>query len=87
MKMPRRVALTLVVGGLCALSPAWVTAAEKDQKSKFYDFSDQLIDGEVKKPPAIVMETRKRAKFERLLSLRKSFRQAMVDSSKEPILK
>jgi hypothetical protein len=62
-------------------------AADKDSKAKFYDFSDQLIDGDVKKPPTIVMESRTRAKFEKLLKLKKSFRQAMIDSSKEPILK
>ena len=59
----------------------------KPQKARFYDFSDQLIDGDVKKPTAIYMEARARAKFEKLLRLKKSFKQAMINSSKEPILK
>ncbi|MCO4762486.1 MAG: hypothetical protein KC502_13325 [Myxococcales bacterium] len=61
--------------------------AKKDTKSRFYDFSDQMIDGAVKKPSTIWMESRTRAKFEKLLRLKKSFRQAMIDTSKEPILK
>lgn len=76
---------TAFAGSLFATASAF--AAKKDQSSKFYDFSDQLIDGDVRKPPTIVMETRRRAKFEKLLSLKKSFRQAMIDSSREPILK
>ena len=59
----------------------------KKSKTRFYDFSDQLIDGEVKKPSTMYIDTRMRAKFQKLLSLKKSFRQAMIDSSKEPILK
>ena len=50
-----------------------VFGKSKKVKSKFYDFSDQLIDGEVKKPSTIWMESRTRAKFEKLLSLKKSF--------------
>lgn len=72
---------------LPAAVPGLAHAADKDSKAKFYDFSDQLIDGDVKKPPTIVMESRTRAKFEKLLKLKKSFRQAMIDSSREPILK
>ncbi len=62
-------------------------AMAADKKARFYDFSDQLIDGDIKKPTTIYMESRNRAKFDKLLKLKKSFRQAMVDSSKEPILK
>ena len=73
------------VGPLAAVMAAPVMA--KPTKARFYDFSDQLIDGEVKKPTAIYMESRARAKFAKLLRLKKSFKQAMINSSKEPILK
>ena len=56
-------------------------------KAKFYDFSDQLIDGEIKKPSAIYMESRTRAKFAKLLKLKKSFIPELLISSKESILK
>jgi hypothetical protein len=69
------------------LATASVTAANKSEKAKFYDFSDQMIDGEIKRPVALVMETRVRAKFEKLLKLKKSFRTEMLASSHDPLLK
>lgn len=82
--------LARILGALLAfglvVSFAVPTFAKKS-KTRFYDFSDQLIDGEVKKPSTMYIDTRTRAKFQKLLSLKKSFRQAMIDSSKEPILK
>ncbi|MCB9738812.1 MAG: hypothetical protein H6747_06060 [Deltaproteobacteria bacterium] len=85
--MKRILTLSAALLATAALTAGAALAAGNDQKAKFYDFSDQLIDGDVKKPPTIVMEARTRAKFEKLLRLKKSFRQAMIDSSKEPILK
>lgn len=58
-----------------------------EEKSKFYDFSDQLIDGDIKKPTQIYIESRKRAKFDKLLKLKKSFRPAMIETAKERQLK
>tara|TARA_R100001594_G_scaffold31571_1_gene58829 strand:- start:313 stop:585 length:273 start_codon:yes stop_codon:yes gene_type:complete len=59
----------------------------KSKKAKFYDFSDQLINGEIKKPATIYMEARARAKFAKLLRLKKSFRYALILTSKDPLLK
>jgi len=64
-----------------------VFGKSKKVKSKFYDFSDQLIDGEVKKPSTIWMESRTRAKFEKLLSLKKSFYKELLLTAKERCLK
>lgn len=61
--------------------------AADDAKAKFYDFSDQLIDGEIKKPASIYTESRTRAKFDKLLKLKKSFRPMMLDTSREKLLK
>jgi hypothetical protein len=44
-----------------------------DVKAKFYDFSDQLIDGEVKRPTALYTDVRQEVKFQRLLRLKRSF--------------
>lgn len=57
------------------------------EKAKFYDFSDQLIDGEIKKPTALYTDSRQKAKFERLLSLKKSFLPAMFQTSKDRVFK
>ena len=59
----------------------------KTRKAKFYDFSDQLINGEIKKPATIYMESRARAKFAKLLRLKKSFRRALHNSYHDPLLK
>ena len=59
----------------------------KTKKARFYDFSDQLINGEIKKPAAIYMESRARAKFAKLLKLKKSFRRALILSYHDPLLK
>ena len=64
-----------------------VSSQAKSKKARFYDFSDQLIDGHVKKPTTIWIDSRTRAKFGKLLLLKKSFREALIMSSKDPILK
>ena len=48
---------------------------------------DFAIDGDVKKPAALHMESRTRAKFDKLLKLKKSFRPAMIETAKERLLK
>ncbi len=76
------VALSLAIAGLM---PAATALA--DDKAKFYDFSDQLIDGEIKKPTTLYMESRQRARFDKLLKLKKSFRPTLIESAKERTLK
>jgi hypothetical protein len=59
----------------------------KTPKSKFYDFSDQLIDGQVNKPTTLYTDARERVKFERLLKLKKSFLPKLYDTAKEKVFK
>jgi hypothetical protein len=56
-------------------------------RAKFYDFSEQLIDGEIKKPTALYTDVRQRAKFERLLKLKKSFMRDLFDTSRDKVFK
>ena len=63
------------------------TALAQQPKSKFYDFGEQVIDGEIKKPTTLYVDTRKKAQFDRLLSLKKSFIPQMEESSKERTFK
>ena len=67
--------------------PGLAAAQSKDDKARFYDFSDQMIDGEIKKPTALYMESRSRARFDKLLKLKKSFKPAMIETAKERVLK
>ena len=61
--------------------------AKPPQKSKFYNFSEQLIDGEIRKPTTLYTNARERAKFERLLRLKKSFLRQMFETSKHKVFK
>jgi hypothetical protein len=56
-------------------------------KSKFYDFSEQLIDGKINKPTALYVGAREKVKFERLLKLKKSFLPKLFETSKEKVFK
>ena len=60
---------------------------KQSAKSKFYDFSEQLIDGEIKKPTALYTDARKKVKFERLLRLKRSFMRELFKTSKEKVFK
>jgi len=56
-------------------------------KSKFYDFNEQLIDGQIKKPATLYTDARAQVKFERLLKLKKSFLNDLFDTAKERVFK
>jgi len=59
----------------------------KQPKSKFYDFNDQIIDGEIKKPTTLYTDSRERVKFDRLMKLKKSFLPKLFDTAKERVFK
>tara|TARA_R110000824_G_scaffold95393_1_gene229435 strand:+ start:333 stop:581 length:249 start_codon:yes stop_codon:yes gene_type:complete len=59
----------------------------KQPKAKFYDFSDQIIDGEIKSPTTLYTDAREKVKFERLLKLKKSFLPDLFDTAKERVFK
>ena len=61
--------------------------AKKPTKSKFYDFNDQIIDGEIKKPTTLYTDARQKVKFERLLRLKKSFLPQLFRTAKERVFK
>jgi len=56
-------------------------------KAKFYDFSEQLIDGQVKKPQTLYTDVRQQANFKRLLKLKKSFMKELFDTARLPVFK
>ena len=69
---------TLTAGSVIAKPPV---------KSKFYNFNDQLIDGEIKKPTTLYTNSRQQVKFGRLLKLKKSFMSKLFATSKERVFK
>jgi hypothetical protein len=62
-------------------------ASAPPQKQKFYDFGEQLINGEIKKPTAMFMDVREKAKFDRLLRLKKSFLPQLFNTAKNKVFK
>tara|TARA_A100001391_G_scaffold188072_1_gene158426 strand:- start:155 stop:424 length:270 start_codon:yes stop_codon:yes gene_type:complete len=61
--------------------------SSKQPKSKFYDFNDQIIDGEIKKPTTLYTDARDRVKFDRLMKLKKSFLPKLFATAKEKVFK
>ncbi len=61
-------------------------AQDQPTKSKFYDFDDMLIDGQLKIPDGMRAEARKKAKFKRLLNLKKSFLSRVRETAGERAL-
>jgi len=76
----------LILATLIVIFSATATA-KSPLKSKFYDFSDQLIDGERKQPTALYTDAREQVKFERLLTIKKSFIKKLLNTSKERVFK
>jgi len=66
---------------------AITTVMAKSPKSKFYDFNEQLIDGEIKRPTTLYTDARESVKFERLLRLKKSFLPKLFDTAKERVFR
>jgi hypothetical protein len=87
--MTRWMKALLVAVTVLAAVPALAQQAPKGGgvKSKFYDFSDQLIDGDIKKPTTLYTDARQRVKFDRLLKLKKSFMEPMLQTAKEQVFK
>ena len=64
-----------------------IMGAKPNTKYKFYDFNEQLIDGQIRRPTSLYTDARQRVKFERLLRLKKSFLNDLFDTAKERVFK
>jgi len=79
-KLPRILSIILLFVATSAF-------AQSKPKSKFYDFGEQVIDGEIKKPTALYTDSKKKVKFDRLLKLKKSFIPELLKTSEEKTFK
>lgn len=68
-----------------ALVTAQEEAAEGETPTRFYDFNDMLIDGEFMRPEGMFTRARDRARFERILDLRRVFIEEIEESAKEEV--
>ncbi len=57
------------------------------ESARFIEFTGTVVDGHVARPAALWMESHQRARFDRLLSLRKSMRAALTASVEDPTLR
>ena len=80
-------AIALVIACFIIAALAGEALAKPPVKSKFYDFNEQLIDGEIKKPTALYTDSRQKVKFDRLLRLKKSFLPELFNTAKERVFK
>ena len=62
-------------------------SAKPPTKSKFYDFGDQVIDGEIKTPSLTFTTSRKTVRFNRLLKIKKSFLPTLYGTSRYKVFK
>jgi hypothetical protein len=81
----KKVLTILTIATIMVASSAAIAGGKA--KSKFYDFSDQLIDGSIAKPHVMINDAKAKVKFERLLSLKKSFMPALLSTAKEKVFK
>lgn len=58
-----------------------------DEKSKFYDFSDLMINGDFKKPEMLSIKDKKSTKFDKMLNLKASFIPQIEKSDKDIAIK
>ena len=84
----KRILGALVMGAIVLGSPA-VFAQDGEggeERSKFYDFDDMLIDGQFKKPDIMREKAREKASFGRLSKLKKGFLNKVIKTSEEQAL-
>tara|TARA_R110000824_G_scaffold338423_1_gene524896 strand:+ start:322 stop:579 length:258 start_codon:yes stop_codon:yes gene_type:complete len=85
--MHKALKLVLIFSITLFVSLISASATGKTPRSKFYDFSDQLIDGERKKPTTLYTNARQKVKFDRLIKLKKSFLPKLFKTAKESVFK
>ena len=69
------------------LSVGHASANQAPERAKFYDFSEQLIDGQVRRPTALYTDVRRQAQFKRLLKIKRSFMPQLFRTSKDPVFR
>ena len=77
----------LALAAILLAKSAYAEPPQKNQRAKFYDFSDQVIDGQIKRPTALYTDARQKVKFNRLLKLKKSFLPDLLKTAKEDVFK
>ena len=81
-------AVLLLTTSVLIMIAAFASVAKANEpRAKFYDFSEQLIDGEVRKPTTLYTDSRQEVKFRRLLKLKRSFARDLMKTARERVFK
>jgi hypothetical protein len=76
---------TLLVGAFVVVGSS-AMAQDEEVQTRFYDFNDMLIDGELQRPEGAMMSERESARFESLLNLDQSFVEEIEKGAEESAL-
>ena len=69
---------------VASLDLSWGQSAQAQTvRQRFYNFQDQVFDGEVRRPTTLYTDARKQVEFEQLLTLKRSFMAELLQTSKE----
>jgi len=85
--MKLRAFLTIIFTSVFLTAALAAPPHSSKTKSKFYDFGEQLIDGQIKEPAGLYSDSREKARFDRLLKLKKSFMNTLFITHKEKVFK
>jgi|TARA_R110000824_G_scaffold18025_3_gene72101 hypothetical protein len=85
--MKLRIFLVTIFTSVAFSASAAGPPTSNNEKSRFYDFQEQLIDGEIRRPTFLYTDAHQQARFERLLNLKKSFLPRLFSTSKERVFK
>lgn len=87
-KIRKALAFAVLLAAIAMMIIAFTTPIKAaTPHEKFYDFSDQLIDGEIRKPTALYTDSRQEVKFKRLLRLKRTFKWDLMNTAKEKVFK
>ena len=69
---------------VAGLELSWGSSAHAQSvRRRFYDFREQVFDGEVRRPTTLYTDARKQVAFEQLLTLKRSFMSELLQTSQE----
>ena len=75
--------LIMLLVGVLTIVGSSVMAQDNEVQTRFYDFNDMLIDGELQRPEGAMMSERESARFESLLNLDQSFVEEIEKGAEE----
>lgn len=72
-----------------SFDPIYIKVSNKNPKvkTKFYNFDDLMIEGEYKKPQLLFIDEKQKAKFDKLLQLKKDLLPELKNTAKDPALR